>query len=94
MQFREGMVVRSMAGHDKNRFYVIVKIENESVFIADGKRRKVEDPKRKNPRHLHKTNTILTKAETETNRTLRRALHPFNYGSEESANTQGGNPLV
>ena len=35
-----------MAGHDKNRFYVIVKIENESVFIADGKRRKVEDPKR------------------------------------------------
>ena len=88
-------MVFSLAGHDRGSLLTVVEILPDGMLLlADGKRRKVEDPKRKNPRHLHKTNTILTKAETETNRTLRRALHPFNYGSEENANTQGGNPLV
>jgi ribosomal protein L14E/L6E/L27E len=73
----EGTVVRSAAGHDKNRFYVIVKSEAGYVWIADGKERKLEKPKRKNPRHVAFTNTVLELAEVTSNKKLRTMLEPF-----------------
>ena len=41
MEVKCGMIVKSVAGHDKNRFYLVVKIEENRVFIADGTRRKL-----------------------------------------------------
>ena len=78
MQFKTGMIVKSNAGHDKNRFYVIVKIENAKGFISDGKRRKLEDPKAKNFIHLSKTSTVMDMQKLDTNLKLRRVLFPFN----------------
>ena len=48
MQLTKGMIVRSMAGHDKNRFYVVLDLCEGDAWIADGKQRKLERPKRKN----------------------------------------------
>lgn len=78
MQFIEGMVVRSQAGHDQNRFYILVAISGEYGFIADGKRRKIEKPKKKNLRHLKRTAAVLPPQEYDTNQKLRRVLWSYN----------------
>ena len=54
--FQCGEVVFSAAGHDKERFYAVVEVgEDGCPLIADGKRRKLQSPKRKNPKHLRPT---------------------------------------
>ena len=71
-----GTVVKAKAGRDKEGFFVVVKSEDKWVFIADGKRRKVENPKKKNPVHLTVTNTVLSHS-MDTNRNIRKALRDF-----------------
>ena len=44
--------VRSLAGHDKNQYFIIVSDEGEYVTMANGTTRKVDDPKRKNKKHI------------------------------------------
>ena len=71
-----GSVVKAKAGRDKEGFFVVVKSEDKWVFIADGKRRKVESPKKKNLLHLTVTNTVLSHS-MDTNRNIRKALKDF-----------------
>ena len=78
MQIKPGMVVRSLSGHDQASFYLFVKTDQNFVYIADGRRRKLFKPKRKNPRHLQKTNRIVSLEEADTDRKIRRALHDLN----------------
>lgn len=78
MRMEPGMIVKSDAGHDQERFYVIVAVEEGWAYIADGKRRKVERPKRKNPRHLKPTSLRVDLSEADTNQKLRRILHGLN----------------
>ena len=78
MQFIPGMIVKSDAGRDQQRYYVVVAVEGGFVYIADGRRRKVEQPKRKNPRHLKATRTVAGPAEIDTNQKLRRVLRDYN----------------
>lgn len=85
LQFTKGMVVKSNAGHDQDRFYLLVAVEDGFGLICDGKRRKVEKPKRKNLLHLSKTATILESSMLGTNQKIRQALFPFNYGDEAAA---------
>ena len=47
-----GMLASSKAGHDKNEVYVIIKEETEYVYLADGKNRTVDKPKKKNKKHV------------------------------------------
>ncbi len=50
---RIGQLVFSIQGRDSGRFYLITGIENETmVNVADGEGRKLENPKRKNCKHL------------------------------------------
>ena len=78
MQFIPGMIVKSDAGRDQQRYYVVVAVEGGFVYIADGRRRKVEKPKRKNPRHLKATRMAVGPAEIDTNQKLRRVLREYN----------------
>ena len=43
---QEGMFARSLAGHDKGKLYVIVRVEEPYVYLADGKIRPLERPKK------------------------------------------------
>lgn len=52
MYLSEGMLVRSKAGRDKNRIYVVIKTEGDYVYVADGDQRPIRHMKRKNRRHL------------------------------------------
>ncbi len=71
-----GTVVKAKAGRDKEGFFVVVKSDEKWAYIADGKRRKVENPKKKNPIHLTVTNTVLSHS-MDTNRNIRKALRIF-----------------
>ncbi len=54
-----GQMVRSKAGRDKDRMFIIVDvIDDQYVTIVDGDLRRVEKPKRKKIRHLSKINKV------------------------------------
>ncbi len=47
-----GMLAKSKAGHDKDSIYLIVGEEAEFVYLADGRLKTLESPKKKNKRHI------------------------------------------
>ena len=47
-----GMLATSKAGHDCKEVFVIVREEEEYVYLADGKARSLAKPKRKNKKHI------------------------------------------
>lgn len=51
-------MVYSKNGRDKGEAFLIVAIEGEYLFLADGKRRKLEKPKKKKAIHVQKVNKI------------------------------------
>lgn len=81
-----GRVVKSIAGRDQDRFYVVVSVESGRVSIADGKARKLAKPKGKNPLHLRPTNSYLDLSAVTTDKQLRKALEPLNAAGEEGGN--------
>lgn len=42
----------SLAGHDRDKIYLIVGEEKEYVYLADGKIRTCNNPKKKNRKHI------------------------------------------
>lgn len=77
MCIKAGQIVKSVAGHDKNKFYVIVSAQENSVAIADGKARRLDKPKRKNILHVRPTNTVLDLSVLTTDKKLRKAIADF-----------------
>lgn len=71
---KRGSVVVSSAGRDKGTFLAVLRLEPGGVWIADGRRRPLERPKRKNPRHVAETPFTAEEASMATNRELRRTL--------------------
>lgn len=88
MEIAKGCVVKSVAGHDGGRFYVVLSLADGFAVIADGKERKLERPKRKNLRHLRPTNTVLDVETLTTNNKLRRALREFNGSLDAPVNEE------
>jgi ribosomal protein L14E/L6E/L27E len=74
MELRKGSVVRSKAGRDKDKLMAVIGMDGKALLLCDGKERRLEKPKRKNPRHTVSTEKVLKDSEMATNRSLRRAL--------------------
>ena len=55
LEYQIGQVVYSKSGHDKGDVQMIVAVEGEYLFLADGRRRKLEKPKRKKKMHVQPT---------------------------------------
>lgn len=47
-----GCMAISLAGHDRDKIYLIVGEEKEYVYLADGRIRTCDDPKKKNRKHI------------------------------------------
>ena len=77
-----GQVVLSKAGKDSGSFYVVLREEGDFAYIADGRLRKAEKPKRKRKKHLAPTKTVLALGDYETDSQLRAALSKFNKTDE------------
>ena len=81
MDIAKSNIVRSNAGRDKGKLFVVLAVEGEYLLLADGKSRKVESPKRKKRRHVlfvsAEETRLAEKIKSEekiTNSELRRTL--------------------
>ena len=81
MKLQKGSVVRAAAGRDCGGFFVVTGLDKEYCFIADGKSRKLDKPKRKNIKHICPTNSVIDMNDI-TDKKLRTLLSTFR-GSEE-----------
>lgn len=77
MQLERGCVVKSAAGRDADRFYVVFRVEDGFAWIADGKIRPLERPKKKNVKHLRPTSAKARMENIVTNNQLKRFLKGF-----------------
>lgn len=50
--FTIGGYVESVAGHDSGKYYVILRIDGEYVYLVDGKIRTLDRPKKKKMKHV------------------------------------------
>lgn len=48
----KGMFATSKAGHDKGKLYIIIEEDEEYVYLADGRLKPVEAPKKKKKKHI------------------------------------------
>lgn len=81
-----GCVVISSAGRDRNTFLAVTAADETWVWVCDGKARPLDNPKRKNPRHVRPAGVSLRPEDLRSNKGLRKALAivKANY-SEEGA---------
>lgn len=74
-----GKIVKSLMGHDKDRLYVVVgSVGGGFVLVADGKRRKTDNPKLKRARHLRVTGDSGLDIAAANNSDLAKTLKKFN----------------
>ncbi len=81
-----GQVVKSRAGRDKGRIFLILEIvDNQFVYVVDGDLRKLDSPKKKKMKHLIVFNTVIPEFKEKlensvkiNNSYIRKILEPFN----------------
>ena len=69
-----GKIVISKKGRDMGKYLAVINCDKNYVFVADGKERKLETPKRKNIKHISITADTLTKDQMKTNKQLKKAI--------------------
>ncbi|MBQ8929938.1 MAG: KOW domain-containing RNA-binding protein [Oscillospiraceae bacterium] len=94
MAFQVGNIVVSPNGRDKGKVFYIVSIEEDYAFIADGRGRRLEKPKKKKLRHLQfradgsdRVAEKLRNGEKLTNIEIRRSVAAY---SGDDGEEQGG----
>ena len=75
MEITRGLVVRALAGRDMGGFFVVLSVDG-GYAESDGKRRRLASPKRKNLRHLHRTNQCIA-LDGVTDKKLRNLLKQY-----------------
>lgn len=74
MEFCKGDLVICTAGREKERLMCVTIFDRKYVYLCDGKERPLNNPKRKNPKHIIKTDKKLSEDMFSTDRALRKAL--------------------
>lgn len=76
-----GQIIKSKAGRDQDKIFIILHFDEEYVYLVDGHLRRIENPKKKKPKHIQPMNivieTIKSKIEKEeklTNADIRKEL--------------------
>ena len=54
MELSKADMIVSLAGRDKGQLFFVVDTDEQYVYLADGKGRRLESPKRKKRRHVRK----------------------------------------
>ena len=68
-----GSVVKAAAGKESGGYYAVTGSDGNHALIADGRKRRLDSPKRKNPKHLTVTHETLD-MEGMTDKKLRNVL--------------------
>ena len=95
MDISKSDIVISLAGRDKDKLFYVIEIEDNYVLLADGKGRKLENPKRKKLKHVRRVTRTETRVAAKIqngdkvlNSELRRDLATF--GQQFNSQNQGG----
>lgn len=79
----KGQIVRSLAGRDKGSIMLVIDYCDEShVFVVDGKRRQLENPKKKKIKHLQEYKTIIEQEEIVNDCRIRKIIQSFEKNEE------------
>ncbi|MBP5431277.1 KOW domain-containing RNA-binding protein [Ruminococcus sp.] len=76
MKLLKGSVVMAEAGRDKGSYFAVVDADEKYCLIADGKSRKLANPKRKNIKHIRITDSMIDLNDI-TDKRLRNTLKQF-----------------
>ena len=94
MEVDKSSLVVSKAGRDQGQLFYVIDADEQYVYLADGKSRRLEKPKRKKRRHIEqipRTESRIAEkirnGEKVLNSELRKELASF--GQKQSQN-QGG----
>ncbi len=80
--FLRGQVIKSTAGRDKDYLMAVTDCDGKYVYVCDGRERRLNKPKRKNPSHVAKTLWTLNEDQMHSDRRLRKALNELEYNNE------------
>lgn len=90
MDIVKSNIVKSTAGRDEGDLFFVLDIQEEFLLLADGKRRRVENPKRKKRKHVTlvgESHSVVAEkirsSEKITNSELRKALAAFSGGNQD-----------
>ena len=94
MEVDKSSLIVSKAGRDKGQLFYVIDTDEQYVYLADGKSRKLEKPKRKKRKHVKQVPRTesriaekIRNGEKVLNSELRKELASF--GQKQSQN-QGG----
>ena len=95
MDISKADIVISLAGRDQGKLFYVIETDGTYVTIADGKGRKLENPKRKKLKHVRKVSRTdsrvaqkIASGDKVLNSELRRDLAAFGQGF--NSQNQGG----
>lgn len=84
MSIRPGDFVIATSGRDMGKCFVVLSVENQFVYLCNGKNRKVIAPKKKKIKHIEikgRANEMVCQALENnelTDKSVRRAISQFN----------------
>ena len=94
MEVDKSSLIVSKAGRDKGQLFFVIDADEQYVYLADGKSRRLEKPKRKKRKHVEQVPRTesriaekIRNGEKVLNSELRKELASF--GQKQSQN-QGG----
>ena len=61
---------KSLSGHDRNQYYLVVKKEEQNVYLINGTTKSLDSPKKKNRRHIQ----IIRKLPDEVREALEESV--------------------
>ena len=95
MEISKSDIIISLAGRDAGKLFFVLDVQDGYCLLADGKGRKLENPKRKKLKHVRRVSRTdsrvaqkLTSGDRLLNSELRRDLAKF--GQEFMSQNQGG----
>ena len=90
MDIVKSNIVKSTAGRDEGDLFFVLDTQEEFLLLADGKRRRVESPKRKKRKHVSfvgESHSVVAEkirsSEKITNSELRKAIAALSGGNQD-----------
>ena len=90
MDIAKSNIVKAIAGRDMGSYFFVLEAEGDFLLLADGKRRRLESPKRKRRKHVElvgeSRSSVAEKIrsnEKVTNSELRRAIAAVSSGNPD-----------
>jgi ribosomal protein L14E/L6E/L27E len=84
VNYELGQFVKSLAGRDSGEYFIVVMIDEQYLWLVNGKNRRLEEPKKKKKKHVQITHSVaqeiadkLNNDEKLTNAEIRRSLKEF-----------------